>query len=497
MGIFSLFGKKDGQPARKPAESDTTRKRRDGNTARPKVDEQTQQVQRKAAQATALKIDAIESEMSSEFVKPLPFSGNTMPGPPSQFLNTNIPRPETTEPQTKPQPASAAKAAARTADKAAPKAASKTDTSAESDNSVLPDIMGASTAFLLGAETVIGRPAISASEAAPVIEEAAILFANGQTDMIEPILLHAIADDAVGSTPQTVWGMLFDLYQITGQHEKFESLSLDYASKFEMSPPAWIDSGKPETPAVAPKSSGGSTPGVAFPAKLDAGIVKQLERVKNMAEMSNVLRLEFARVAEVDPIGCGLLLSVLKKLQKSGHNLVLVGAAELAEKIRAILAVGRRDETEAPWLLLLELLRLLNRETEFEETSIDYCVTFEVSPPAFESPQDKVVTDTEESIAQDEADAEDRFMMPAVIDARNETLLQNITAHVHKHNPAILDCSKLTRMDFTAAGWLFGGMTPLINSGRVIELHNVNHFVTALCGVMGIKDIIRVVPRKT
>ncbi|GGI53813.1 hypothetical protein [Oxalicibacterium solurbis] len=489
MGIFSLFGKKDGPPARKTAESDATRKRRDGNTARPKVDEQTQQVQRKAAQATALKIDAIESEMSSEFVKPLPFSGNTMPGPPSQFLNTNIPRPETAEAQTKPQ--------SDPASKVADKAATKADTSAESDNpSVLPDIMGASTAFLLGAETVIGRPAISASEAAPVIEEAAILFANGQTDMIEPILLHAIADDAVGSTPQTVWGMLFDLYQITGQREKFESLSLDYASKFEVSPPAWIDSGKAETPAAAPRASG-STPGVAFPAKLDAGIVKQLERVKNMAEMSNVLRLEFARVAEVDPIGCGLLLSVLKKLQKSGHNLVLVGAAELAEKIRAILAVGRRDETEAPWLLLLELLRLLNRETEFEETSIDYCVTFEVSPPAFESPQDKVVTDTEESIAPDEADAEDRFMMPAVIDARNETLLQNITAHVHKHNPAILDCTKLTRMDFTAAGWLFGGMTPLINSGRIIELHNVNHFVTALCGVMGIKDIIRVIPRKT
>lgn len=483
MGIFSLFGKKDGQPARKPAESDATRKRREGSTARPKIDEQTQQVQRKAAQATALKIDAIESEMSSEFVKPLPFSGNTMPGPPSQFLNTNIPRPETaTESPAKPQTAAAAKA----------------EQPAESENSsVLPDIMGASTAFLLGAETVIGRPAISASEAAPVIEEAAILFANGQTDMIEPILLHAIADDAVGSTPQTVWGMLFDLYQITGQREKFETLSLDYASKFEMSPPGWIESGKTETPAVAPRASG-STPGVAFPAKLDAGIVKQLERVKNMAGMSNVLRLEFARVAEVDPIGCGLLLSVLKKLQKSGHNLVLVGAAELAEKIRAILAVGRRDETEAPWLLLLELLRLLNREAEFEETSIDYCVTFEVSPPAFESPQDKVVTDTEESIEQDTSeDAEDRFMMPAVIDARNETLLQHITAHVHKHNPAILDCAKLTRMDFTAAGWLFGGMTPLINSGRIIELHNVNHFVTALCGVMGIKDIIRVVPRKT
>lgn len=485
MGIFSLFGKKDGQPARKPTESDASRKRRDSSATRSTKSEndQTQQVQRKAAQATAMKIDAIESEMSSEFVKPLPFSGNTMPGPPSQFLNTNVPRPDMQPaPQTRPQTGTTKPA------KTAEPVAAPSD-----DSSSLPDMMGASTAFLLGAETVIGGPAISASEAAPVIEEAAILFANGQTEMVEPILLNAIADDAVGSTPLTVWGMLFDLYQITSQHDKFDNLSLEYASKFEMSPPAWIESGKVESQtASAPR---GTTPGVAFPAKLDAGIIKQLERVKNMATMSNVLKLEFARVTEVDPIGCGLLLSVLKKLQKSGHNLILVGAAELAEKIRSILAVGRRDETEAPWLLLLELLRLLNRETEFEEASIDYCVTFEVSPPAFVSPQDKVVTASEESVEQD--DSADRFMMPVVIDARNDTLLQNITAHVHKHNPAILDCARLTRMDFAAAGWLFGGMTPLINSGKVIELHNVNHFVTALCGVMGIKDIIRVVPRKT
>lgn len=483
MGIFSLFGKKDGQPARKPTESDASRKRRDTNTSRPvkSENEETQRVQRKAAEATAMKIDAIESEMSSEFVKPLPFSGNTMPGPPSQFLNTNLPHPDTlTAAQTKPQVAA----------KTEPPAAGQAENSA-----ALPDIMGASTAFLLGAETVIGPVAISASEAAPVIEEAAILFANGQTDLVEPILLNAIAEDALGSTPLTVWGMLFDLYQITGQHDKFESLSLEYANKFEMSPPAWVESGKVE-PQAAAAPRAGSTPGVAFPAKLDAGIVKQLERVKNMATMGNVLRLEFARVTEVDPIGCGLLLSVLKKLQKSGHNLILVGAAELVDKIRSILAVGRRDETEAPWLLLLELLRLLNREAEFEETSIDYCITFEVSPPAFVSPQDKVVTDSEEKIEQEDSADPNHFMMPVVIDARNETLLQNITAHVHKHNPAILDCSRLARMDFAVAGWLFGGMTPLINSGKVIELHNVNHFVAALCGVMGIKDIIRVVPRK-
>jgi ABC-type transporter Mla MlaB component len=371
VGIFSLFGKKEGPPARKPGEQASQQKKRDNSAARASTKsetEQTQQVQRKAARATAMKIDAIESEMSSEFVKPLPFSGNTMPGPASQFLNT---MPHPASPGAKPKPGPAKPAALE-------------------QSSLLPT-MGASTAFLLGAETVIGPVAISNSEAAPVIEEAAILFANGQTDMVEPILLNAIEEDALGSTPLTVWGMLFDLYQITGQRASFENLSIQYASKFEMSPPTWMACDAPQAQAAAAPRSG-STPGVSFSGKLDAGIVKQLERLKNMAEMSNVLRLEFARVNAVDAIGCGLLLSVLKKLQKSGHNLILVGAAELAEKIRAILMVGRRDETEAPWLLLLELLRLLNRESEFEENSIDYCVTFEVSTPALESPQDNVVT---------------------------------------------------------------------------------------------------------
>ena len=474
MGIFSLFGKKDRQPARKPTEQESSQKKRDDSKARAAAkteNEQTQQVQRKAAHATAMKIDAIESEMSSEFVKPLPFSGNTMPGPVSQFLNTTT-RAHDTRAHTR-----------TTIEQIVPL----------EQASILPDIMGASTAFLLGAETVIGPVAISASEAAPVIEEAAILFANGQTNLVEPILLNAITEDALGSTPLTVWGMLFDLYQITGQHSAFENLSIKYANKFEVSPPAWVDGGATEPSAPAVRA--GTTPSVAFSGTLDASIVKQLERIKNMSTMSNVLKLEFARVSEVDPAGCELLLNALKTLQKSGHNLILVGAPELAEKIRSTLEVGRRDETEAPWLLMLEILRLLNREADFEEASIDYCITFEVSPPAFVAPQNKVVTDAEES-AEPDAAASEHFMMPVVIDARTDTLVKNITVHAHTHNPVILDCARLTRMDFNAAGRLFGELTPLVSSGKVLELHNANHFIIALCNVMGVNGLVRIVPRK-
>jgi hypothetical protein len=79
------------------------------------------------------------------------------------------------------------------------------------------------------------------------------------------------------------------------------------------------------------------------------------------------------------------LLRTLKNLKKTGHDLMLVGAQSLTDKIRAILQVGRRDETEAPWLLLLEILQLLHFEKAFEEASMDYCITFEVSPPSFEA----------------------------------------------------------------------------------------------------------------
>jgi anti-anti-sigma regulatory factor len=463
VGIFSLFGKKEDQPARKSATGDTPKKRDAALGPNTKSPLDQAELQRKAARAaTAMKIDEIESEMSSEFVKPLPFSGNTMPAqfPDTLTRNTNV-RP------TKPG-----------------------DTvPLEHVTTKLPE-MGDSTAFLLGADTMAGPVAISSSEAAPVIEEAAILFANGQTKLIEPILTHAIAEEA----PPMVWGMLFDLYQITGQRTAFENLSIQYAHKFEMSPPTWIENDAAEkSKEAAPRAS--STPSVAFSGKLDAGIVKQLERIKNLAERSDVLKLEFVRVAAVDPIGCGLLLSVLKKLQKSGHNLILVGAAELAEKIQSILMVGRRDETEAPWLLMLELLRLLNREAEFEERSIDYCVTFEVSPPAFVSPQDKVTTDFEETAAQDEENA-DRFAMPALVDGATATLVQQITAYAHDRNPVMLDCSGLTRMDFNAAGQLFGGLTPLLSAGKQIVLYHPNHFIIALCGVMGVKDMLTIVQRK-
>jgi ABC-type transporter Mla MlaB component len=482
VGIFSLFGKKDVQQ-QKAAEKDAPRTRRPATSSSTSAPPTSTRPEKKSperaappkrdahlARATVLKIDAIESEMSYEFVN----ATTTRPGP-----------------DTRSAPSAAATPAKPPAGKTP--AAGKPDAKASAAPPTLQPLapgMGATTDFLLHGNSTVNDVATPFSEAAAVIEESAIMYANGQNDLVEQMLLDAIAEDLLGDVTRTAWWMLFDLYQLGAKREEFEQLAMAYANKFETSPPAWTEAGKWDR---EPAATSGSTPLVSFTGKLDAKASKNTERVRKLAETHRALRLEFARVSEVDREGCRLLLEMLKQLQKSGHDLVLVGARELADKVRAIIGVGRRDGEDC-WLLLLEILRLLNCEKEFEEASIDYCVTFEVSPPAFIPPQASVTTAATEQAAPDAAEG---FVMPALVEGRIDNLILAIAAYSDEHEPAIIDCAQLARVDFNAAGRLLTGLAPFCGNGKTLEFHHVNHLVAELFNIIGLKDVARIVPRKS
>jgi anti-anti-sigma regulatory factor len=475
VGIFSLFGKKDRQTAT-TAEKDVSRAKRSssgsgsagssssGSRSGGTKSSRSTNVKRdaQAARATALKIDAIESEMSSEFV--------TVP--------------TTTQPHTRtPKPAPASPAAA---DK--PRApASTREPEAPARQAASPEL-GDTTEMLLDGQTAVSALAELSSEAAAVVEEAAIMYANGQQVLTEQMLSAAIAEDNLGEAAARAWLMLFDLYQIAGKQQEFEQLAVAYANKFETSPPGWAGNRD-----QAPKEAASATPAVPFTGKLDAGCAKQIERIQKLASNYRTIRLEFARVTDVDGTGCGMLLEALNRLQKSGHDLILVGAAELADKIRATLEVGRRGDNEQAWLLLLEVLRLLNREHEFEEVSIDYCVTFEVSPPAFSAPQGQVTTAAGDAPPAETTEA---YVMPKVIEGRVDELVVAIAAWADDHEPAIIDCAPLARVDFNAAGRMLTGLAPFCSAGKALEFREVNHLVAELFHVIGLHELVRIIPRK-
>ncbi|WP_304772448.1 STAS domain-containing protein [Undibacterium sp.] len=332
------------------------------------------------------------------------------------------------------------------------------------------------------------------SESVPLLEEAAILFASGQKEVAEQMLQDAIQQDNLGSAIQTAWYMLFDLYQISNNQSAFDHLSLDYASKFETSPPVW-DNAASKAREISNISNDDATPSLTFPSQLDANVIKLLEKLQQLSKQSRSLRLDFTRVKQVDPIGCGLLLRTFKNLKKSNHELILVGAQDFTEKIRAILEIGRRDETEAPWLLLLEILQLLHFEKAFEETSIDYCVTFEVSPPSFEAPQNRVIMATQEISHAEEVS--NRFMMPAIIEGKTDSLISQIAAHAKLYNTVLLDCSQLERVEFGASAQLLSGLVPIASKkDTTIQFHEVNYLVMSLFNAMGLKNVAVIFPRK-
>jgi len=458
VGLFSLFKKgkdnaagSDEAAARLAADSELQRQQAHAK------------LQRDIARATALKIDAIEAAMEADIFND------------AEPAWTPPPRPRLPE------------------------------TAADADNPATLPLLDAPTTLLL-ADDEMPAPAPSAASA-PVIDESAILYANGQADVAGHLLAGAIADAAATGAPaqqdRTPWWLLFDLYQATGRQDAFDDLSIDYASTFETSPPPWRDM----QPAVAeaPPVYSGVTPSHVFAATLDARSAAPLRQWRTQAGEAPVLRLDFSRIAACDDAGCAVLLEHLQALVAARRELIVVAADELVKLLRACTCVGRKDDGAATWLLLLELLQLLNREKEFEETSMDYCVTFEVSPPSFTPPY-KVETAARQRVAA----PSDRFMLPPVIEGNLAPLLAAITAYGAQYHALVFDCSHLARLEFAAAGQLLAHVQAMVQAPapeaardaapdpdpRRVEFREVNHLVAALMRLLGYTALGRIFAHK-
>jgi len=442
VGIFSIFKRKNEQPDGLAGPADS--RLRAGEPSRLPADAEAERArQREIARATAAKIDAIESAMASDiFNEPEPAWGS---GPRRARTNAQI------------------------------GGAAGADT--------LPLLELATTELLADDDT---PDAPVAPQTAPVVEEIAIMYANGQAEIAEQMLIDSLAE--VGQTDRAVWWMLFDLYQAGGQQDAFDNIAIDYASRFETSPPTWAP---PAPPASGDKAYAGVTPTESFGGLLDDTIAPQLQRLLELAGVNPVVRLEVGRVKDVTPEGCARLLAALASLRSGKRELILAGAAELAETVRATIAIGQRDASEAPWLLLLELLQLMNREKDFEETAMDYCVTYEVSPPSFEAPAN-VAT----AAASRAPSSTDRFMLPDVVGGASAPLFDAIAAYATLHQPVVLDCSRLARIDYGAASQLLVRLRPIAAADKKIELRDVNHLIAALFKLLGYAEVARLFPHK-
>jgi len=334
-------------------------------------------------------------------------------------------------------------------------------------------------------------PAPSASpapEVAPIIAEAATLFANGEVEQALARLSNSVREEDLGDSAQQAWLMLFDLYQHRGQRVEFEALALEFVVKFERSPPAWIESDERHDPALA-------TGGIGYFAlngMLTGASAPELEKLRNTP--GRTVRIECDRLLGLDGPGCRLLREALLSIRDAGKEVMFTGESRLLAFLERFCQPGKIEADAAAWALLLDVYRTLDLKDKFEEAAVNYAVTFEVSPPSWE-PQPKAEARRSAVLRPVEA-AEQALILSGELSGAGEPLARQLQDWAGANKMLVVDMSRATRVDLATAGLMLRVLSELQKSGTTIQIRGANELICALFGVVGLNRVARIIPRK-
>ena len=316
------------------------------------------------------------------------------------------------------------------------------------------------------------------------VEEAAVLYANAQDDVALAVLEEAvhIYDSGHG---ERLWLMLFDLYRVRGKKATFDALGIDYARSFEKSPPVWRDKSK-----ASPKSREVVAGALRFSGQLLGENAAGFAAVRQALEKNARLRLDMSAVESLDVEGCAQLLTLLRQARKSKCELELLGRDALGALVESQVESGRA-ECEPCWLLLLELCQLQGHLDAFEDVAINYAITFEVSPPSWESGR-VAAPEPVVPVAVD-AVSDSATGSYALRDEIKSSRFADLPAYADAHEPVLVDCEALNRIDFISAGALLNVLTTVRRKGKQIIFRHPNHLVAELFGVVGLKAVATIV----
>jgi hypothetical protein len=372
----------------------------------------------------------------------------------------------------------------------------------------------------------------------PDLDEAVIAFANADFDQSERCLIELVQPGATRHDQPETWLTLFDLYRAIDLPHKFENLAVSYAQTFGVSAPQWYSFPEKVAAFLARKErhaagiftrpasldgeasadvrfdmDGEGMEGWVAPAKLDADSVSQLRIA--LLQMPRPWTMDWRMVRAVTPDGAAQLAQMLKTWANEAPELVWTGVEQLMQVLGDMAPTGTRDADPSLWMLRLELLRLSNRPVDFDEVAIDYCVTYEQSPPSWEPVKCRVrmekefvhtqtrplthVGEVTTSFVESKlADDEVEFIQVATLDLSGQLVgdigqtLAQLDDQLSASVSLEIDCSHLLRVDFIAAGDLLNWVLARRAEDRQIVFKNPHRLIAAFFGAMGINEHARV-----
>jgi anti-anti-sigma regulatory factor len=358
----------------------------------------------------------------------------------------------------------------------------------------------------------------------PEMEEAAIRFANGDAEGAEANLQALLAH---APDQSSVWMALFDYYRATGAQQKFESAALDYAVRFNQLAPLWYS--LPEMTgelldARASAQGAKAAPHLEWrsPAVLDAAAVATL--ATRLVDASRPWQLDWAALASIDAAAVAPLTALFARWSDSTVRLQFAGAASLLNFLASMTVTGEPTVDAAWWRLRMEVLRTTGNAETFDLTALEYCVTYEVSPPSWSDVRCTYQAQGEDAEAHNDfyvGALQSEFLptstmldsvAPGGVDMHSQLapmaelagqLLGDATQSLTpleggggEQRILLVACDKLIRVDFSAAGSILNWAAALQSAGCQVVFCNVHRLIAVFFNVIGINEHARVLPRK-
>ena len=345
-----------------------------------------------------------------------------------------------------------------------------------------------------------------------ILEEAAIRFANSDDGGAEAVLLTALQANAQAPELAKIWAYaLLDIYRATGQQANFERMAADYAKRFGVAVPVWVaisapadGSAPPPVTGVAlmpPLEANGPLHWIS-PATLDVAALLPLQAIEHATQMP--CQLDWRAVKSITPPAGQALAVLLARWCAWPLKLSLTGADALDHLLHKYTSMGDSEVPQFWWQLRLELLRILRLPDEFELVAMDFCVTYEISPPSWLPARCQIVPG---SVAQPPAGRlpvpvmRPGLSQPQTLDLSGEilgdatTVLESLRVALPPGQVMVMSCANLVRVDFSAAGSMLNWLANAQAAGLVVELRDVPHLVAAFFQLIGINEHARIFQR--
>ncbi|WP_332775000.1 STAS domain-containing protein [Polaromonas sp.] len=363
----------------------------------------------------------------------------------------------------------------------------------------------------------------------PELEEASIRFANGDDAGAEAGLLETLGPNGPRAGHPETWLALFDLYRATAQQDKFETAAIQFVERFDRSAPQWFSMPamvqQLSTPAAGKPAGNGPAADWICPSAMGIQTVAALKVALGKAPMP--WRLDWRNLKTIDAAAVGPLCKVFGSWSAQPVQLRFMGEAQLQQVLQAATPSGQRDTSQDWWQLRMEALRVMRRPDDFELAALDFCVTYEVSPPAWDSarceykslglqgdpaPGQAIIGDVyRDSVPSSISSAmEGDTLMEGQSSQMSNLLTVELSGQIQGDAIAVLDkleaklmgadmmvisCAKLIRVDFSAAGTLLNWVSARESEDRSVQFSDVNRLVAAFFNVIGITEHARVITR--